>query len=114
MNDPYARLARVRRYRVRPERDLSLFEPASKLAHSLERRRKATGGIAEVWSAVAPDSVRTGVVIVGIKRGVLTLRCSAGAKKYALSRWLASGGERSLIDAARERRVGISRVRVIV
>ena len=86
-------LARLRGYRTRPERDLSVAADLDRLVKDATRRSKAVGGIGRAWDATVPEALRARSAIVTYRAGVLTVRCADAAARFGLDRFLRSGGE---------------------
>jgi hypothetical protein len=105
MNVP---LPRLRAIRNRPAPDLSITAEIDRLAADAARRRRAGTAASAAWAAVAPPRLGAAAQ-VALSRGVLTLRCPDASTRYAIDRWLRTGGEAELI-----RRCGaaVTRVRV--
>jgi hypothetical protein len=77
----------------------------------LERAVRDDGGIAGAWDGVVPEALRARAAVVGLKGGVLTIRCRSASDRFALDRWLRGGGERALRAAAR---VALKKVRLVL
>lgn len=92
----------------------SIGEQVARERDRLERAAREEGGIGGVWARGVPDALRGGAAVVGVKGGVLTVRCRSASDRFALDRWLRSGGERALCEAARSARVALSRVRLVL
>ncbi len=104
-------LNRLRELRVPRERNAALAPEMDRLHAELARRRRSGGGAAAAWDVVVPDALREKSEVVGVSRGVLSVRVRDASARFALDRFLRSGGEASLIRTAR---VAIKRVRLVV
>jgi hypothetical protein len=102
-------LSRLREHRNPRDRDLSLSAEIARVAADLSRRRRSAGAGAEAWAAVAPPALHGLAEATSVNRGVLTLKAPGAAARFAVDRWLRSGGEAELIRYAR---VGIKRVKL--
>jgi len=102
-------LARLRAWRG-PRGDASIRKEMGKLAVEVKALSRATEGIGAVWTGAAPAELAGRVVVVAIRRGVLTLRPDSSSTRYELDRWLRAGGEQRLISLAP---VTLSRVKLV-
>lgn len=107
---PEARLRLLREHRV-GGREPSIAEVVAKERARLERAARDDGGIASAWDRVVPEGLRGRAALVGLKGGVLTVRCRSASDRFALDRWLRGGGEAALRAAAR---VALTRVRLVL
>lgn len=94
-----AHLASLREHRVRGERELGLATDVAALRDGIERRERAIGGVSEAWGSVVPAGVGDSAELVGVRRGVLSVRVRDAAARHALDRFLRSGGLDRLIKA---------------
>ncbi len=104
-------LSRLRELRAPRERDAALATEVERLRAEMERRRRRGSGAAAAWEVVVPDGLREKSEVVGVSRGVLSVRVRDASARFALDRFLRSGGEAALIGAAR---IAIRRVKLIV
>ncbi len=79
----------------------ALSGPLADLRQKLNDERRKAGKIGAAWAAVAPDDLKAIADVVGLVRGVLTVRCRDSAAHFEVDRWLSSEG-RSLLLAAAE------------
>lgn len=100
----------LRRYRVRGERDLSLRAEMDGRARDLKKQERGLGGIAEAWAGVVPPELAERTVLVGVSRGVLTVRAADSVTKWELEVLLRSGGEAELL---RRSPVSVRRIRIV-
>jgi hypothetical protein len=108
-SDP-AYLARLRAWRGPRSRDDSLRDEMARLARSVRTQSRATEGIGAVWTGAAPAELVAKVEVIGVRRGVLTLRPDCASTRYELDRWLRQGGEQKLMGLAP---VTLTRVRLV-
>lgn len=101
---------RLRRYRTRPEPDLSLQTPLRGLFRNLEQRSRKQTGIDGTWKLVLPAALAEASQVVRFSRGTLTIRAANASARYQIDRFLRSGGEAEL---ARRAGVTIRRVKYI-
>ncbi|USO00085.1 MAG: DUF721 domain-containing protein [Phycisphaeraceae bacterium] len=106
---PEARLSLIRRYRAVGGRDPAIADTVARERARLERAARDDGDIVSAWDGLVPDHLRGRAAIVGLRGGVLTVRCRSAPDRFALDRWLRSGGERELRARAR---VALTRVRL--
>lgn len=104
-------LSRLRELRVPRERDAALATEMERLRAELERRRRGGSGMAAAWDVVVPDGLREKSEVVGVSRGVLSVRVRDASARFALDRFLRSGGEATLI---RTSKVAIRKVRLVM
>jgi hypothetical protein len=102
-------LANLRDRRSPKQRDLTLAFPMGAIAKDL-RARMATSGLGTAFLRLAPNQVAAFTTVVGVRAGVLQLRPHNTATRYALDRWLRTGGEASLVRACP---TAISRVKLV-
>lgn len=104
-------LQRLRTLRVREAPDLSMRAVFSEESKHLERVRKRTGGAAKAWCEICPPELLRRTAIVGLNRGVLTVRVSDASTRYELDRLLRAGAEADLL---RRSAAPIRRVKLVV
>ncbi|MFM2164147.1 MAG: hypothetical protein RL325_584 [Planctomycetota bacterium] len=91
-------LDRMRPYRERRERDVTIEVALKGIERELRAQRDAVGDIIDVWNRVAPAAVRELASIAGVSAGTLTLAVSSSGASYELSRALREGLERTLVQ----------------
>src|SRR5688572_6106479 len=89
-------IERLRGFKAPRARNLSLDAILAKEGAELRRSRKGMPGIAEAWATVIPPDLAARTTLVGLKRGVLSVRAADSAVRYELDRLLRSGGEARL------------------
>lgn len=99
----------LRRWRNRPERDLSIADEVARLASTARAASRALGGVSLDWHALAPPGAAQSSRPVRLSRGVLVIECDDSATLFALDRWLKSGGSARVLAAAGK----ASRVRLV-
>jgi len=90
-------------------RDLTLTVPMASLAKEL-KSKMASAGVGVAFLKAAPSQVAAYTTVVGVRSGVLQLRPHNTATRYALDRWLRSGGESAMVRACP---TAISRVKLV-
>lgn len=108
---PDARLRLLRTHRTNTATGHGLGVVLQRQRARLERAARDGGGVEEAWAAVVPVRLRGRATLVGLRAGTLTVRCPSTADRFALDRWLRSGGERQLRAAAA---VALNRVRLVL
>lgn len=103
-------LEQLRTWRNRPERDLTLAEPLAREVKLIRRLERSMGSIATAWQDLVPADVASRTALVGVSRGVLTVRVSDSAARYELDRWLRTGGETAIIRRCVN---GLTRIRLV-
>lgn len=100
-----ARIERIlgERRSIRP-----LWSPESALGPEIENlrdrlgaERRRAGKASGAWDAVAPDDLKELAHVVGLVRGVLTVRCRDASAQYEVDRWLRTEGQDLLLAAAK-------------
>jgi hypothetical protein len=86
------RLARLRVLRNRPAPDLRVSGALAQEQRRLSKASRAVGGVARAWDLTAPESLRARCEVVGLARGVLTVRIADDSTRFAVDRWLRAGG----------------------
>ena len=102
-------LANLRERRGSYKPDLTLAGPLSAITKDL-KARMASSGVGSAFIKLAPREVASFTTVVGVRSGVLQLRPHNTAARYALDRWLRSGGERALVAAVAG---GVVRVKLV-
>jgi predicted nucleic acid-binding Zn ribbon protein len=106
-----AQLQTVWQQRQFSDRVVPLSQPLAMLMkHTLAKRVRQVGKLAEVWDEVIPEEIQEHTALESLSRGVLTVRVDSSAHRYQL-RMLLSGG---LLEEIRSRFGGaLSKVRLI-
>jgi hypothetical protein len=104
-------LERLRQARVKPERDLSLRGVMGAITKDLRRHARAVKGVGGAWEALVPGELRERTAVQGINRGVLTVKATDAATKYAVEVLLRGGLEREMIRVCA---APVRRVKVVV
>lgn len=94
-------LTRLRSLRNPREKETGIAGVVRGLERDVKRLQKAVGGVGVAWEVVAPDRVREKCELVGVSRGVVTVRVRDSSARFELDRWWRSGGERELAAAAK-------------
>jgi hypothetical protein len=102
-------IERMREFRGRRERDLTLGVQLGQLEREFRARQREVGDLIDVWLEVAPPRLREVVSIGGLSQGTLTLVTASSAAGFEASRALREGLERTLMARfpARVRRVKV-------
>lgn len=93
-------LDRIRAQRVRPARDLALRSVVERSAAALRRAERGAGRVAGAWERVCPPEHLQKTAVERFASGVLTIVVADAATRYALDRFLRSGGERAVIESS--------------
>jgi hypothetical protein len=104
-------LARLRQLRVPRERDAALAADIERLRAELIRRRRAGVGTAGAWACTVPPELAEKSTVIGVFRGVMKVRARDAATRFALDRYLRSGGEAAVIRASP---IAVKRVRLVM
>lgn len=104
-----ASLGRLRGFRVRGQRDLSLRDLAGK-AREYQRAARNLAGAARAWEAACPPDLLPRTTLVSLHRGVLTVGVDGASTRYGLDRALRAGGLQALRRASS---AAIARVKIV-
>jgi hypothetical protein len=102
-------LANLRDRRRPYKPDLTLAGPLAAITKEL-KTKMASAGVGSAFIKLAPREVASFTTVVGVRSGVLQLRPHNTAARYALDRWLRSGGEAALVRGCP---TTISRVKLV-
>ncbi len=121
--DPRSQIEFLRRVRVPAAADApraglggagagSLSAAFAAEARHLRARARSLGAAGGAFTRLVPGPIAERCTLVGIRAGVLSVRCDDAATGFELDRWLRTGGELRLITAAptvltRVKRVGL-------
>jgi hypothetical protein len=89
-------LENLRRWRNRPQHDLSIGPHVEALVSGVRRSANALDGLTVDWSAVVPPELSAATRPVAFRRGVLTVQAADSSALFAMDRWLRAGGEPAL------------------
>ncbi len=98
---PAERLTRVRRYRVRPDRDISLSFLSDQFKRQIQKPYRQLGGVAAVWETLVPEDLAAHTRLESLARGILTVAVDSSARLYSLDAMLRQGLAPRLIEACR-------------
>jgi hypothetical protein len=104
-------LDRMRPFRARHERDVSMEAALQSLERQLREQHNAVGDIIDVWNEIVPAPLQGIASIGGISQGTLTLVCATSGASYEISRALRDGLERTLMQRLPSR---VKRIKVRV
>jgi len=90
-------LTRLRRWRNRPEPDLSLGFLQKQFKQQIEKPYKQLGAIATLWESLVPNDLAQHTQIDSLQRGVLQISVDSSARLYELDRLMRGGLEQRLI-----------------
>ncbi|CAN5757412.1 hypothetical protein BH11PLA1_BH11PLA1_21350 [soil metagenome] len=93
-------IQRLQQWRAGSQRDLAMTGLFTGAAKDIRRRGRAVGGLGAAWAELAPGHLVERTEVVGVSRGVLTIRVADTGSKFELDRWLRCGGETALIERA--------------
>jgi predicted nucleic acid-binding Zn ribbon protein len=94
-NDDY--LTRLRRWRNRPDPDLSMGFLQKQFKQQIEKPFKQLGAIAMLWESLVPKVLAQHTKVDSLQRGVLQISVDSSARLYELDRLMRSGLEQRLI-----------------
>ena len=90
-------LDRMREFRGRRERDITVNRPVDAFEREFKDRHRALGDIIDAWNELSPLSVRGVVTISGLAQGTLTLTMTSSSASFEISRILRDGLEHTLV-----------------
>ena len=85
------------------DKDISIAATVGTIAKETLRQAKQVEGAADAWWRVVPPALAAGTKDVRLTRGVLSVRMSDASIRFAVDRFIRSGGEKALIEASRGR-----------
>ncbi len=100
MSDPNAhdaQLQRLRQWRTRPDRDVSMAFIEDQFKREVTKPHKQVNALAELWEQLVPDDLRQQTRLESLTRGVLKVCVESSAVRFELDRLLRDGLERELI-----------------
>ena len=92
------------------DKDISIAATVGTLASQVVRQAKQVEGAGDAWWRIVPRELAAGTKEVRLTRGVLNVRMSDTSVRFALDRFIRSGGERALIEASKGK---IKRVKLL-
>ncbi|MCC6579017.1 MAG: DUF721 domain-containing protein [Phycisphaeraceae bacterium] len=93
------KLQRLRQWRNRPEKDLTLSGLDGWFNRQIARPHKQLAGIIDVWISLVPAEVTLHCRLQSLIRGVLTVTVDSSPHRYELDRLLREGLEAKLVEA---------------
>src|SRR4051812_29541263 len=106
-----AALERLRANRNWPERDLSVSGVVASQKKALAKQHRELAGLWAAWAAGVPARLVERTTVVGVSRGVLTVRVADAAARFELDRFLRSGGE---IELVRRAPIGVRKIKLVL
>jgi hypothetical protein len=103
-------IAGLRARRNPPERNQGISPAVGELVASVVRQHRQVGGAGAAWAQVVPPELVACTELKQLSRGTLQVRVTDASARFAVDRFLRSGGERSLVSASGGK---IKRVRLI-
>lgn len=97
MLDPGKRLSSLRECRVFRDRASPIGQLMQRAGIELKALERRLGGTTDAWSAACPKDLVGRTSIVGLSRGVLTIRADDAAVRFEIDRWLRTGGDREFL-----------------
>ncbi|MDP7005580.1 MAG: DUF721 domain-containing protein [Phycisphaerales bacterium] len=79
-------LEQLRKWRTRPERDISLGASIVELRKSLKKTNKQLNTILEVWDEVLPEHLNQNATPTSLRSGTLFVTVSDSSTAYQLNR----------------------------
>lgn len=87
------RLEKLRAWRNRPQRDLTLGYLADHVKRTVTKPHKQLGQIARLWEQAVPPALADRTALVSLTHGVLTVHVADSSAMYELDRLLRGGVE---------------------
>ncbi len=88
-----SQIERLRRFRTPRAMDLSMDRALGAEEKRLKKQTRVVGGLGEKWEEILPPELALSSAPERLSGGVLTIRTADSAARFALDRWLRSGGE---------------------
>lgn len=86
-------LETLRRYRVRPAKNISIAGDLEREVKALRKAREASGGLDGAWEELLPGELRGAARIERLTPGgILRIRAHGRSAAYLVEQWLRSGG----------------------
>lgn len=111
MSDAVHRLQLLRRFRGRPDIDVSIREMVAAAGADAKRTQERLGELIAIWEELVPAGLVERTRIAGLRAGVLRVEVDTSATAFELDRRLRGGLEHEL---RRRHRATLNRVRVTV
>lgn len=92
------RLERLRQWRTRPERDLSMKFLQKHFKRDIEKPYKQLGDLTELWYRLIPADLLPHTRLERLQRGVLYVGVESSSHLYELTHLLRGGVEQQLIQ----------------
>jgi hypothetical protein len=103
-------IERLRRFRVAKPFDLSMGKDLVAEEKRLKKHTRVVAGLGDRWEEILPQELALSSTPERLSGGVLTIRTADSAAKFAMDRWLRSGGEAVLKGAIA---TTIARIRLV-
>lgn len=84
-------IERLRGYRGRRQRDLSISRQVAHLRHEADRVQRKLGALIDLWDATVPRHILPHTVLTGYRGGTLTVTVNSSSTAYELDRLLREG-----------------------
>lgn len=95
------RLKRLRQWRTRPERDLSLKFLEDQFKRDIEKPYKQLGDLTTLWNKLVPEDLLEHTRLERLQRGVLHVGVDSSSHLYEMTHLLRGGLEQQLIQQHR-------------
>ena len=96
---PEHHLNKIRHWRNRPERDLSLGFMQDDFKRDVQKPFKQLAQMAEVWATLVPAQLQQRTRLESLSRGVLRVVVDSSSSLYELDRLMRQGLQRDIIVA---------------
>ena len=93
------KLQRLRQWRVRPQRDLSMSFLENMFKQQIARPHKQLSAVVEQWQQLVPAELVEHTRLEGLRRGVLKVLVDSSSRLYELDRLLREGLSQQLISS---------------
>ncbi len=94
--DAATQIEQLRKYRQRPEREVSIARLVGSLADDARRTQRRLGSLIDLWSELVPAELEGHSRIVGVRGGIGHVQCDSASTRYELDRALRQGLEQEL------------------
>lgn len=92
------------------DRDIGIATAVGELAAGTFRQARQVDGAGDAWSQIIPAELAARASLIRLTRGTLNVRVADSGVRFALDRFLRSGGERALVETSKGK---IKRVKLL-
>lgn len=109
MADAATQIEQLRKYRCKPQRDLTVTHLIKSVAGAAQKTQRKLGALIDLWEQHVPPQLASHTAITGLRGGTLHVAVDGSATSFELDRLLREGLEQTLRS---EYRGTLARVRI--